>query len=48
MKYFQYGQIILAAGSGSEEGFWITPYATEYDQCSFFIPFELVSKSLTR
>ena len=42
MKYFQYGQILLPSGAGSELGFWISPFATKYDQQSFFVPFALL------
>lgn len=40
MKYFQYGQVMLASGEGDAKGFWITPFATQYDQRSLFIRFE--------
>lgn len=46
MKWFQYGQILLPSGDGSSEGFWFTPFATKFDQQSFFFPYDLLSRSV--
>lgn len=34
---FQYGQIILPAGQKSQIRFWVSPFATKYDQTSLLI-----------
>ena len=47
MKFLQYGQVMMASGEGNSLGFWITPFATELDQQSVFIPFDSASVCVT-